>query len=423
MIIHTVKEGETLFRISEIYGVNQFDVANYNSIAPPYRIIAGQSIIILDVDRVYTAVSGDSIYSVSRRFSVSVKAIYRNNPYLIGQSYLEPGTRIILSYKENKRGAISVNGYAYPNISDNNLNYALKYLTYLSPFTFSVTEEGSLSAMDDGALIDAAAENGVKCLLSVSNLAQTGGFSSELSDSVLSSPSAVRRLISEISAKMNSYSGVDMDFEYIYGQSSDAYASLLGELSGTLNPDGKLVVAAVAPKTSASQSGVLYEGHDYRQIGYNANRVFLMTYEWGYTYGPPMAVAPIGSVRRVVSYAVSEIEQSKLWLGIPNYGYDWTLPYVSGASRAGTVSNIGALSLAARYNAPIIFDESSQAPFFNYTDDFGRMHEVWFEDAKSILAKLDLLTEFHLTGVGIWNIMYSFPALYTLLNALYDIED
>ncbi len=423
MIIHTVKSGETLFEISQFYGVNQFDVANYNNISPPYRIIAGQNIIILDVDRVHTAVSGDSIYSVSRRYSVSVKEIYRNNPYLIDKSYLEPGMRIILSYKENKRGALSINGYAYPNISDENLNYALKYLTYLSPFTFGVTEEGSLSAIDDSALIAEAVRNDVKCLLSVSNLAQTGGFSSELSDSVLSSPSAEQRLISEISAKMNPYSGVDMDFEYIYGQNSDAYASLLGKLSGTLNPDGKQVVAAVAPKTRADQAGVLYEGHDYRQIGYNANRVFLMTYEWGYTYGPPMAVAPIGSVRRVVSYAVSEIERSKLWLGIPNYGYNWTLPYVSGASRAGTVSNIGALNLAARYNAPIIFDESSKSPFFNYTDNSGQIHEVWFEDAKSILAKLDLLTEFSLSGIGIWNIMYSFPALYTLLNVLYDIED
>ena len=33
-----------------------------------------------------------------------------------------------------------------------------------------------------------------------------------------------------------------------------------------------------------------------------------MTFEWGYTYGPPMAVAPLPQVRAVLDYAVSVIE-------------------------------------------------------------------------------------------------------------------
>ena len=58
-----------------------------------------------------------------------------------------------------------------------------------------------------------------------------------------------------------------------------------------------------------------------------------MTYEWGYTYGPPMAVAPIGAVRHVVEYALTQIPASKILLGFPNYAYDWTLPYAAGESR------------------------------------------------------------------------------------------
>lgn len=423
LLIHTVRSGETLFEIASMHGANVYDVANYNAIPAPYYITAGQNIMVLNVGEVYTAVSGDSLYLIARRFSTDVKTLLRNNPYLIGKSFLEPGVRVILSYNEEKRGTLAVNGYAYPNISDQNLNYALKYLTYLTPFTYSLTEDGSLSELDDSALLDAANQNGAKALLSVSSLAPTGGFSSQISDAVLNSPSARRRLINEISLRMGPYDGVDMDLEYIYARNADAYASLLGELSGTFNPDGKLVVAAAAPKIKSDQQGILYEGHDYRQMGYNANKVFLMTYEWGYTYGPPMAVAPIPNVRQVVSYAVSEIEPDKLWLGIPNYGYNWTLPFVQGSSRARTVSNTSAVNLAARYGVPISFDERAKAPFFNYTDESGLSHEVWFEDAKSILAKLDLLTEFSLSGVGIWNIMYSFPAMYTLINVLYDISD
>ena len=55
--------------------------------------------------------------------------------------------------------------------------------------------------------------------------------------------------------------------------------------------------------------------------------VILMTYEWGWSGGPPMAVAPINSVRAVINYAVSVIPAKKIMMGMPLYGYDWELPY------------------------------------------------------------------------------------------------
>lgn len=70
------------------------------------------------------------------------------------------------------------------------------------------------------------------------------------------------------------------------------------------------------------------------------SHVILMTYEWGYTFGPPMALAPLNAAKRVVDYAVTAIPRSKILMGIPNYGYDWTLPYQRG-TRAFTVSNVG----------------------------------------------------------------------------------
>ena len=68
---------------------------------------------------------------------------------------------------------------------------------------------------------------------------------------------------------------------------------------------------------------------------------------WGYTYGPPMAVSPVDQVRRVLNYAVSVIPPEKILMGMPNYGYDWTLPYKQGTA-ARTVTNTGAIELALR---------------------------------------------------------------------------
>ena len=173
---------------------------------------------------------------------------------------------------------------------------------------------------------------------------------------------------------------------------------------------------ALAPKTSAGQRGLLYEGKDYRALGEAADHVLLMTYEWGYTYGPPMAVAPINQVRRVVEYALTEIPADKTDLGIPNYGYDWPLPYERGVTKAATIGNVQAVRIAVEQGAEIRFDELAQSPYFNYTAEDGVEHEVWFEDVRSMQAKFDLIREYGLRGCGYWQIMQWFRANWLLLQ-------
>ena len=108
-------------------------------------------------------------------------------------------------------------------------------------------------------------------------------------------------------------------------------------------------------------------------------------------------------------------------MGIPNYGYDWVLPYVEG-SRATTISNVGAVDLARREGAEIQFDQRSQAPFFNYYDDNGKQHVVWFDDARSIEAKLRLVNQYNLGGVSYWTIGRFFPQNWLVLSSLYDVR-
>lgn len=136
-----------------------------------------------------------------------------------------------------------------------------------------------------------------------------------------------------------------------------------------------------------------------------------------------MAVAPLPNVRRVVEYALTEIPAEKLWLGVPNYGYDWPLPFVQGTTRAQSISNQYAVSLALRYGVEIQYSDYAQSPWFRYTDSTGTVHEVWFEDARSIRAKLALIPEYGLIGAGYWNLMRPFPQNWRLLNALYQIRD
>ena len=119
-----------------------------------------------------------------------------------------------------------------------------------------------------------------------------------------------------------------------------------------------------------------------------------------------MAVAPLESVRRVLDYAVSEIPADKIYMGLPNYGYDWTLPYKQGETRAKLVGNEEAVDIARRYGAEIRYDEAAATPYFEYTEN-GNAHIVWFEDARSWAAKLALIPEYGLLGAGVWNAIFN----------------
>ncbi|MEY8366075.1 glycosyl hydrolase family 18 protein [Anaerovoracaceae bacterium 41-7] len=135
-----------------------------------------------------------------------------------------------------------------------------------------------------------------------------------------------------------------------------------------------------------------------------------------------MAVSPINQVRKVLDYAVSEIPREKILMGMPNYGYDWKLPFVKGETRAEKMSSEGAFWRAQYYGAEVIYDQLSQAPYFTYFDSAGNKHVVWFEDIRSIRAKLALVEEYDLAGVGYWNIMDYFPANSEVLNEMYQVR-
>ena len=175
----------------------------------------------------------------------------------------------------------------------------------------------------------------------------------------------------------------------------------------------------------AEQEGLLYEGHDYAGMGDAADGVILMTYEWGYSRGEPQAVAPIDKVRRVVEYAVSVIPREKIFLGTPNYGYDWRLPFVMGETVARSLSNTEAVKQAWEKNALISFDEIAQAPTYKYYDRENARpveHVVWFEDAKSVAATMALIDEFSLRGFFVWNAMRFFPSLWLVANGSFPLK-
>ncbi len=418
MIIHVVKPGDSIYSIARSYGVSPGKVISDNELSNPDQLVVGQTIVILEGPRSHVVTPGESLYSIARRYGVQVRDILSSNPQVPASGLIYPGQVLTIPSQTRILGTIEVNGYAYPSTDMNVLERTLPNLTYLSIFSYNVNEDASLNSINDTPLIQAARRANVAPLMVITNRE----FSSDVASAILNSPTLQDTLLNNVLRILRdkNYYGLDIDFEYLYPRDREQYNSFLAKAVERMHRAGFTVSTALAPKISKNQQGLLYEAHDYAAHGRLADHVILMTYEWGFTYGPPMAVAPLPQVRQVLDYAVTEIPRQKILMGIPNYGYVWTLPYTPGTA-ATTISNVGAVQLALAQRAAIQYDPTAQAPFFTYYAN-GRQHIAWFEDARSIMAKLLLVNQYGLGGVSYWTIGRYFPQNWLVLRSLYNVR-
>ncbi len=314
---------------------------------------------------------------------------------------------------------MTAGGYAYPYIEPSLLERALAMLGELLVFSCGFTFEGNLilPSEDDRWMIRLAEKNNVRPVLVLTPFSQ-GAFHNQLVRVILENGLIQDRILDQLTelTEEQGYRGVDIDFDNVLPSDRFRYAEFVGRVRERLGDRGCRVSVAVAPKVSDSQTGLSVEGTDYMLLGECADRVFLKTYEWGNVYGPPMAVAPLDKVRQVVEYAVTKIPAKRLILGIPNYGYDWTLPYERGITRARMVCSREAEETAAESGAVVRYAEIARSPWFTY-EKGGADHTVWFEDIRSLTEKWKLAREFGLAGVRYWNLMQEFPKEIMLLRA------
>ena len=423
MIIHTVRSGDTIYKLSSRYGISQEQVIADNQVIDPDNLVLGQALVIDVAYMSYTIKQGDTLYTIARRYGTSVAQILSANPDIQNPSRIYIGQIINIPTVNSALRTIDVNAYAFASIDNTVLSNTLDYLTYVSLFSYQVREDGTLTTINDRRIIDAALANSVKAMMTITNIAESGGFSSDLASTILNSEVIQDALIGSIVYVLEdrNYAGLNIDFEYIYPSDRQNYNDFVRRIVNTLRPMGYEISIAVAPKVRANQPGTLYEAHDYPVLGALADYIIIMTYEWGYTYSAPQAVAPINQVERVLQYAVTAIPSEKILMGMPNYGYDWTLPYNPGTA-ARALTNLAAIRLAGQVGATVNYDTKVQAPYFNYYSSDGKRHIVWFDDARSIAARLKLIEKYNLGGVSYWTINSYFRPNWVVLDSMYKIN-
>ena len=421
MELYTVKRGDSVYQIARRFSVPADSIIYANQLQNPDVLPVGQALIIPSRKTRYTAGRGDTLYSIARGYGMNPQRLIAANTQIANPDRIYPGQAIVIPSGGPSMREIAVNGYI-TDAGDGTLNATLPYLTFLSPFSYRTDTLGNLTPT---FRLDTALSGAQRTanLLTLTNLPEEGGFSSRIAHAILTDQTAQDTFLDNTEAllRQGGWYGVNVDFEYVYQFDRESYNQFLRRLTQRLHRLGYIVVTALAPKLSEDQQGLLYSAHDYAAHGQTADYVVLMTYEWGYIRGPAMAVAPINMVRRVLDYAADVIPPGKILMGVPNYGYDWTLPFVQGSS-ARSLTNVEAVTLAGQVGAAIQFDETAQSPFFRYRDRDGRLHEVWFEDARSLRAKYALVNEYGLAGVSFWNLNHLFRANFIVLESMFHVE-
>ena len=424
MIIHIVRPGDTLWSISNQYSAPINRLIEINGLASIPYLIIGQALIIPTSDYVYLVRLGDTLWSISRRFNVSLESLIRINS-ILNPNLIYVGMPLIIPQEQERPAAsIEVNGYIVPRNPQIDSSVTLsvaEYLTYITPSSYQVNADGTLQPLNDSAILEAAKNNNVAPLISITNLTATD-FSPTLAHEILINQETQRILFSNVLNIMLSkgYWGLNINFERMFPEDRQLYNQFVARAVDYFHEYNISVSTALVPKTYDMTTGEWWGAHDYKTIGELVDFVVIMTYDWGCVACPPMAIAPVNEIRRVLDYAVSVIPREKILMGVPFYGFDWRLPFITG-QRATQVDYTSALQLAAQYGVSIQFDDLSQAPYFSYMDMRGIPHVVWFEDARSFQAKYNLVLEYGLRGVSYWALGMNAPQNWYVLTQMFDI--
>lgn len=426
MIIHVVQPGETIQSIADLYGVSTAMLIQNNGITYPYTLAIGQSLVIIYPQQTYTVQEGDTLLSIANAHNVTILQLIQNNPTIIERGYISPGEIIVISYP--KRGTITIHGTAAPYINRNTLINTLPYLTYLSLLNYTVTEEGNITTYyDETEVIQLAKEYGVMPLMLITTLSIQGETNiSTLYDLLLNEDYQTNLAVNIINIlKEKGYYGINLAFDYISVSNLNYIEDFIAKLTSQVNEEGYEVFITINPNITSSGNEIRFAIVDYTQLNSLANTINFVNFEWATNINPPSPVSSIQNISVFLSYILNYISADKIIAGLATIGFDWALPFLPGISEVHSVTSNNAINLAKSVGAAIQFDEVSQTPFFRYSrvhNGYTIDHIVWFIDARSINALLDLVYDNSLRGVIIWNIISYNAQLWSIINSQYDID-
>ena len=424
MVIHTVKKGETVDSIARKYNVPSERIIADNLLTDPNALAIGQALVILFPNITYTVRNGDTLLGISERVGVPLIKLWQNNPLLNGGEDIVSGQTLNILYPDNKRKSVISAGYTFPDTDREILKRTLPYLSRLYIYTYGLDRNGKLLSPEDSELISLSKTYDATPIMVISPIDENGNYNNNNFNRILLNEDKQRALIREITdtAKSKGYGGVNTSFEFLSDGYDDKYEDFLNDLRNSLDAEGIFLTVEVAPDTRDMPPDD--DSDELVTDGDNEDGVILTTFEITDKANGPAPIFPINFVENAVNNAVRKIDSNKILLGMPNFGYVWKLESENGEDNAQSVSNTEAVDIAVDFGAEIDFDDLSKNPNFTFTASTQSdtpEYKLWFEDARTVKAALDIINNYNLQGFAVWNIRRYFPQLWAVLNSMFNI--
>ncbi|MDI9510039.1 MAG: LysM peptidoglycan-binding domain-containing protein [Bacillota bacterium] len=421
MIIHVVKQGETIYSIAEYYDKSVERLILENGIDNPNNLVIGETLVILYPEIEHTVEDGDSLASIAESYNTTIIDLLRNNPYLSNRKNIFPGEVIVIKYRGDKIKQIATKGIVYPFVSMDTLIKTLPFLTYLTVYSYFYTNQGEILGNDDMEIIQTAKLYGVAPLMMLTTYSTSQAEEIEVIHNILANEEYQDSLINNIVLTLSrkGYYGVDFNTPYIKPDDRPLYVDFIRKLSSQLRARGYMFVISISLSVFELLLNIKYPDLQYSELGVLADSVIIISYEFGFSFGNVPTVASFDTIRNLVEYMVGHISSDKIDFGISTIGYIWSLPYIDGVTRGQSLSYDSVIDLAREVAAEIQYDDVTKASYFQFYSQ--NEYIVRFRDARGINAILSIVPTFDLDGVALWNVMFFYNQLWLVLNSQFEI--
>ena len=200
----------------------------------------------------------------------------------------------------------------------------------------------------------------------------------------------------------NKFAGVCVDFEEPTKETQPNLVRFVQELHAAFQPQGWIVVQAV-PFDDAEW--------DYRQYSDASDYLMLMAYDEHYASKDAGSVASQSWFESKLADRMHDLSSSKTIVALGNYGYNWA----QGAA-AKEVSFQEAVIAAHDSEAPITFDPDTRNPHYEYDEEDGSHHIVWFLDGVTAFNQMRAASGYHPAGFALWRLGSEDPSIWSVFG-------
>ena len=271
----------------------------------------------------------------------------------------------------------------------------------VSPAFFYLDENGDLQeniGKSGKNYINWAHENGYKVWPMVSN-AEAG---IEVTSTIMNSYEERKKLIEKIVSLCveNNLDGINVDFENMKEEDKDLYSRFIIELTPRIKEIGMVISVDVTAPDGAPTWSLCFDRH---VIGDVVDYIVFMAYDqYGKSSDKAGTTAGYNWVKLSLDkfLQTEEIESEKIILGIPFYTRLWTTNSDGEVISNSTVTmkNIDNVLLS---DAERNWNDELKQYYVEYSDGNNKK-EIWIEDIESLKAKVSLVKENNLAGIGSW---------------------